>query len=472
MIWVNFLHFYQPPTQKKYWVDRVTNEAYRRILHELEKAPNAKVTLNISAVLVEFWDKFGHRDVIDGFRELLKRGQIELTESAKYHPLLPRLPRDEIIRQIELSRQTNQKYFGELYQPKGFFPPEMAYDRKVAEAVAEMGYEWIIVEELSYQPKFNVVDYQKIYEVMGTTLRRGSGLPAGEAGQAGEGERLKIYFRQRDISYKILSGQLGTAKLFLQELGDRIHRDEYLLTAMDAETFGHHRPGMEKLLFGLYKTPQIKTALISELPKLFPMREVTETRPATWALMQKDLETNVPFARWEDPGNEIHAMQWELTNLAIKMVRESADPGPAREMLDEALHSDQFWWACARPWWSLEMIERGAYELKETVLAVSGAPEYNKRQAQDLYYRIITTGFEWQRSGKVEELARQEDETMRMLTDRGLPELPKGELQKMIETIKQELEQVVKNREYERAVQLRDRIKELEGYIKGENVKR
>jgi len=118
------------------------------------------------------------------------------------------------------------------------------------------------------------------------------------------------------------------------------------------------------------------------------------------------------------------------------------------------------------------MIERGAYELKETVLAVSDAPEYNKRQAQDLYYRIITTGFEWQRSGKVEELARQEDETMRMLTDRGLPELPKGELQKMIETIKQELEQVVKNREYERAVQLRDRIKELEGYIKGENVKR
>lgn len=454
MYWVNFLHFYQPPTQKKYWVDRVTDEAYRRILNELKKAPEAKVTFNINAVLVEFWDKFGHQDVIDGFRELLERGQIELTESAKYHPLLPRLPRDEIVRQIELSRETNRKYFGDLYQPKGFFPPEMAYDRKVAEVVAEMGYGWIIAEELSFAPKFNAVDYQKIYEVMGTVV-------------AGTKERLKIYFRQRDISYKILSGQLGTAKLFLQELGDRIERDEYLLTAMDGETFGHHRPGMEKLLFELYKTPKINTALVSELPKLFSKRETTETRPATWALMQQDLEMNVPFARWEDPGNEIHKMQWELTNLAIKVVRDSTDPGPAREMLDCALHSDQYWWACARPWWSLEMIERGAYEFKEAILNVPDAPDHVKRQARDLYYQIITTGFEWQRLGKVEELARKEDETMRMLADKEVPQLPKREIQKMIDTIKQELEQVVKNQEYERAAQLRDRIKELEGYIEG-----
>ena len=455
MFWVNFLHFYQPPTQKRYWVDRVTDEAYRRILAELKKAPQAKVTLNINAVLLEFWDKFGHRDMIDGFRELLERGQIELTESAKYHPLLPRLPRDEIVRQVELSRETSKNYFGDFHQPKGFFPPEMAYDRKVAEVAAGMGYEWVIAEELSYAPKFNAVDYRKIYEVMGTKI-------------AGTSERLKIHFRQRDISYKILSGQLGTAKLFLRELGDRIKRDEYLLTAMDGETFGHHRPGMEKLLFELYKTPRIKTALVSELPKLFSMREVTETRPATWALMQKDLETNVPFARWEDPGNEIHKMQWELTKLAIKAVRESGDPGPARKKLDQALHSDQYWWACARPWWSLEMIERGAYELKEAVLALLDTPDYTKRQAEDLYYQIVTTGFEWQRSGKVEELARREDETMRMLADKGVPELPKGELRKMIDTIKRELEQVVRNQEYERATQLRDRIKELEGYLKGD----
>src|SRR3989304_558431 len=91
--------------------------------------------------------------------------------------------------------------------------------------------------------------------------------------------------------------------------------------------------------------------------------------------MEKDLEKKVPLARWDDPDNEIHKMQWELTELAIKAVRDSKDPGKAREMLDRAIHSDQFWWASARPWWSLEMIERGAVELKEAVLATPDAAE-------------------------------------------------------------------------------------------------
>lgn len=139
----------------------------------------------------------------------------------------------------------------------------------------------------------------------------------------------------------------------------------------------------------------------------------------------------------------------------------------ARKMLDEALHSDQYWWACARPWWSLEMIERGAYELKEAIFAVPDAPEKVKEEAKNLYFKILTTGFEWQRTGKVEALARKEDETMRMLSDRGIVELPKEELRKMIAVIQEELKQVVRNQEYERAVQLRDRIRELECYIKG-----
>lgn len=457
MYWVNFLHFYQPPTQKKYWIDRITDESYRRLLKELQAAPEARVTLNINAVLLEFWDKFGYQNVIEGYRDLLARGQIELTASAKYHPLLPQIPREEIVRQVEISAETYKKYFGDLYRPKGFFPPEMAYDRKVAEVVASLGFEWIIAEELSFAQELNKVDYQKIYEVKGTVVK-------------GKGEPLKIFFREREFSYKILSGQLGTANLFLESLGDRFDREQYLLTAMDGETFGHHRPGMEKLLFELYKTPKLKTALVSELLDIFLEREETETRPATWALMQQDLEKNIPFARWDDPDNEIHRLQWELTDLAIGAVRQSSQDGRARELLDKALHSDQYWWACARPWWSLEMIERGAYELKEAVLAIEGGKREDKEKAEELYYKIITTGFKWQRSGKVEELAKKEDETMRMLADKNVPDLPKKEIRKMTETIKVELDQVVKKQEYERATQLRDRIKELENYLKGEGV--
>lgn len=453
MLWANFLHLYQPPTQKKVWVDRITKEAYRPVLKGLLERPSARVTFNINGVLLDLWEEFGHQDVIELVGQLLDRKQIELTGSAKYHPLLPKIPEDEIKRQIELNAATLKKYFGD-YQPQGFFPPEMAYDAVVAKVAKEMGFAWIIVEELSYPAsveasagKLGKVAYDRIYQEQKTGMM--------------------LFFRERGISYQILSGRLGTGKLFLEALGERVRRNEYLLTAMDGETFGHHRPGMERALMELLTLPEVPTVLLSELPEKFPRVEAVEARPATWALMEKDLEKRIPFARWDDPDNEIQKLQWELTGLAIETVRNSKDPGESREMLDRAMHSDQYWWASARPWWSLEMIERGAFELRETILAVPDAPEEVKQKARELYFGIITAGFAWQREGRVEELARAEDEEIRMHTDAALPSLPKEEIEKIIQHLEDEMEEVSRNREFERAALLRNRIKELERYMEG-----
>lgn len=468
MYWANFLHFYQPPTQKKVWVDRITEEAYRRVLKGLLEHPSARVTFNINGVLLDLWEEFGHRDVIEMVGQLLGRGQVELTASAKYHPLLPKIPEGEIRRQIELNAQALRKYFGD-YQPKGFFPPEMAYDPVVAKVAKEMGFSWIILEELSYQC------------AVSSRVK-----PRGDRIYQEQETGILLFFRERETSYKILSGQLGTGKLFLDALGERLNRNEYLLTGMDGETFGHHRPGMDRALIELLALPEVPTVLLSELPEKFPQVEKVVARPSTWALMEKDLEKKVPFARWDDPDNEIHENQWKLTALAIQTVNDSKlrnyaitklqeerekDLSPeekqwlrSREMLDRALHSDQYWWASARPWWSLEMIERGAFELKETILAVPDAPEEVKQEARDLYFAIITTGFAWQREGRVEELAKAEDEEVRMHTDSALPGLPKEEIKKMIKHLEEEMEEVTHNREFERAALLRDRIKELERY--------
>jgi len=496
MYWANFLHIYQPPTQSRRILERVVNESYRRIIAELKNCPDAKLTLNITSGLTELLVENGFKDVVDDLKGLAERGQVELTGSAKYHPLLPKLPKSEIVRQITLDFETNRRFFGSVYNPKGFFPPEAAYNRELAQIVADLGFEWILVEELSYNGQFGAVKCDRTYEISNL-----------------KSQNLKIFFRERESSFKILSGQLGTIKLFEDYLGDRLNRNEYLLTAMDGETFGHHRPGMEKLLFEIYKSNKVPTVTISQLLELFPKTETVKTFPSTWALMEKDIEKNAPFSRWDDPDNEIHKLQWELTNLAISSVNNSKlktqNSKPhlktknledkdlrfkdldlrfdicdfrlsgqdkltpkqrqwlkARELLDRSLHSDQYWWASARPWWSLEMIERGANELCETVQAVPDSPMDDKKKAQDLYYRIITLGFEWQRTGKVEEMARREDEEIRERTDEGLPRLPVEEVNKMIANIEKEMLEVAKKREYERAAQLRDRIEELKEYKK------
>lgn len=446
MYWANFLHIYQPPTQKPYWIHRVTAESYRKLFQGLLDNPSAKLTININAVLVEHWDNSGETDVIETIRTLLSHGQLELTGSAKFHPLLPFLPKEEIVRQIKLNDETHRKYFGDLYKPKGFFPPEMAYQDSVGALVQELGFEWIIIDELSF-PRDKKLSYDKIYKT-----------PTG----------LTVYFRERQMSWVILSGQIGTGKLLMESLGKRLEDRSYLLTAMDGETFGHHRPGLEELLFEIYALPEITTVFISDLPKLFETVEEVEPLPSTWALMEKDLERKVPFARWNDADNEIHKSQWELTNLAIRTLEHGApdDSGfeKARDMLDRALHSDQYWWASAKPWWSIEMIERGAKELYNAIIFTPGVSEDTKREALELYHRIVFTAFEWQRSGRVDKISHEEDEDIRQRTDQEIPRLPRNEVEKMIAKLQAEMKLTAEKEEFERAAQIRNRIAELKRY--------
>lgn len=449
MYWANFLHIYQPPTQKEYWVRKIANESYRKLISGLRAHPRARLTLNINAGLTELFDQYGCQDVIAGIKELAERGQVELTASAKYHPFLPLMPAEEIIRQIKLNTETNKKYFGDAYQPVGFFPPEMAYSRDVAEVIAQQGYHWIILDELAFSGKTNDIDWSSLYTLTGR-------------------DDFYVFFRERDTSFRILSAEIGmsvfSSGMLIKLLGDRINKDEYLITAMDGETFGHHRPGLEQLLFDLYDTPELQSATLTELIDHFPKKKPINPRPSSWALMKKDIEQNTPYSRWKDKDNEIHEMQWELTNLAIASVHamntHDAHYAKVREQLDRAVHSDQYWWASAMPWWSIEMIEAGAKELKDITLT-STATKINKKRARELYQQIIFTAFDWQRSGKVDTLAKSADEdvTQRITTD--MPYIPEDEFNRMVENLEKQMREAAEAKEYERAAQIRNRVTEL-----------
>ncbi len=449
MYLANFLHIYQPPTQKPIWIKRIADESYRKILAELKRAPQIKITLNINGVLCDLLEKNNCRDVIADIKLLAQRGQIELTGSAKYHAFLPKLPASEIVRQIKLNEETLKKYFGSVWRPVGFFPPEMAYSKKIARVVKKLGYQYILLDELA----FPNVKIKKVYQK--------SQIKTDRIYEIKNQENFFVFFRERNFSFRILSAQIGTVSLLLRELGERLSKEEYLFTAMDGETFGHHRPGLEKLLFEISTDPQLKTTTISELISLFPKRETVEPINSTWALVPRDLTKNLAFGRWADPKNKIQVWQWQLTRLALKTIGKEKNQ-KARNLLDAALHSDQYWWASARPWWSLEMIERGAKELKDVILTAPGSSVRDKKRAQDLYGKIIFTGFEWQRSGLVDEISRQEDEEVReRLEEKEKLFITGEEYEKMIEVLKEQMYAAAKNEEYNRAGMIQDRIREL-----------
>ena len=110
--WAQLLHFYQPPTQFPPVLNKICQESYRPLIDVFREYPNARATVNINGVLTEMLSDCGHTDIIDGLRELAEKGQIEITGTGKYHPILPLIPQEEARRQIELNQKTNTFFFG------------------------------------------------------------------------------------------------------------------------------------------------------------------------------------------------------------------------------------------------------------------------------------------------------------------------------------------------------------------------
>jgi hypothetical protein len=393
MYWSNFLHIYQPPTQTEEIVRKVTGESYRTLVRVLKQAPAGKITLNISAILTEQLARYGLGDVIQGLRELAERDQIEFTGSAMYHPILPLIPKEEVIRQIKLNTDTNQRYFGEIYRPEGFFPPEMCYSYEVARTVAELGFRWIIVDEISLKGRIGSAKYDRLHRLEGL------------------GDFL-VFFKERPFSAGITYGAYPSADPFLAAIQRKLGGDNYLLTGTDGEVYGHHRPGQEKLLSEVFVRGTPKTCTISELMKHLVQVDTVNPLPSSWSTWEDEMAECIPYPQWQYPGHELHRLQWQLTNSVLHTIKETPRTVPrfseARKLLDEGLHSCQYWWASCRPWWSVEMIEWGARKLYQAVeLLGDDIDAERKAETNRLFQAVASKAREWQESGEAQRLKQK-----------------------------------------------------------------
>jgi len=331
--------------------------------------------------------------VIRGLRELAERGQIEFTGSAMYHPILPLIPREEVVRQIKLNSEANRKYFGEVYKPTGFFPPEMCYSYEVAQTVAELGFRWIIVDELSFNGRIGSVEYDRLYKVRGL------------------GDFL-VFFKERPVSAGITYGTYPSAEPFLGAVAHRLNEHGYLLTGTDGEIYGHHRPGQERLLSEVFAERVPETCTISELIGRFTQVDAASPVPSSWSTWEDEMAQGIPYPQWQYPGHDLHKLQWQLTDFVLHTVKAAPSNAPgfskARRLLDEGLHSCQYWWASCRPWWSVEMIEWGAQKLHQAVESLGDAiSREQSKEADRLFQAVVDRAKNWQESGRAQRLKQE-----------------------------------------------------------------
>ena len=411
--WAPFLHFYQPPTQFHSVLKKVCNESYRPLLSMMHEHPNAKLTINMCGVLTEMLNDHNASDIIDGIASLAKNKQLEFVDSAKYHPILPLIPEKEMRRQIQMNHTANAYFFKDLYKTQGFFSPEMCYSDTLASVLSSMSYRWILLSGVAAVPKWPLDTISRVaFGVNG----------------------IVVFFRDDIISNKI-SFHETDSQGFIEELINlsKDKKDIYVITAMDAETFGHHIQNWERLFLAeVYEmingvtvhkdikqradlaathkavlsskdSSKIKVVTISELLKIFPLVDSQPPKFSSWSTTHEEIEQANYYPLWQDKTNYIHELQWKHMNICFDLMDEASRlckndeckryHSLGRALLDRAIHSCQFWWANKhRGMWDINLINKGLMLQEEAALNAFKSIKTSERSDEaktELYYKVV-----------------------------------------------------------------------------------
>ncbi len=387
--WAPLLHIYQPPTQDIEILRVINSECYKPLFSMMEEHENAKFCLNINGVLIDLLYEFGLGDTMDLLKNLVAENKVEILGTGKFHPILPLIPKKEVIHQIHMNEDLNRREFGNSWQRTGFFPPEMAISPKLAEYIKEIGYKWVISSGIACPSDWV---YDKIY-----TNSKG----------------LQLIFRDDILSNKISFKKI-TLKEFIKEIksmykNEKKDNDTYIVTAMDGETFGHHIKNYEKTFLGsalelIAEKDNIKVLFITELDKHFPIaKEKITIRESSWSTTYEDIKADIPYPLWKHPENNVHKYYWKiikslnmLINLTDKLDVTKDWPieeyyRTARWFYDRGLHSCPSWWANPHQGtWSPNLIYKGVELLMRAALNAQLALEHAGIEAGEGYFDSIS----------------------------------------------------------------------------------
>ncbi|KKM26362.1 hypothetical protein LCGC14_1585510 [marine sediment metagenome] len=394
--WAPLLHIYQPPTQDINVLKRVDKESYKPLFSLLEEYDDVKLSLNINGVLIELLYQYGLSDTMDLLKNLVSDSKIEVVGTAKYHPILPLIPKKEVKHQIHINEEINRKEFGR-WEGKGFFPPELAISETVVKIIRQLGYKWVLMSGIACPIEW---PYDKIYTS-----------PDG----------LQLFFRDDILSNKISFKNI-TAKVFVKEIKEIFQKknndksssyseiDRYIVTAMDGETFGHHIPLYEKtflkrVLDFITEDEKIQVVFISDLDKYFPItkRNVTP-RESSWSTSYEDIKAEISYPLWKHPDNSIHKYYWKFmkslnnlmnlvdnTDLTMNWEVEKYYR-TSRFFYDKGIYSCPVWWANPQNGiWSPNLIYKGIELLmKASLNAQIALAHAGKSDLGEVYFDSCT----------------------------------------------------------------------------------
>jgi alpha-amylase/alpha-mannosidase (GH57 family) len=300
------LHMHQPPGNLRLLLDGNEWEA-QQIIRCYERVPRyartyrdvARLHVGFSGILLE---QLLSPTIVDRYRQFVdipamlhsyrEAENIEPIGMGYYHPIFPLIPREDWDDQLRSGRQIAAEVFGRA--PRGFWPPEMAFDMEMIPALVAAGYEYVVVDGVHVRSTDESTPLDPYRPYVG---RR-------------SGAEIVVIPRDRDISNAQESGM--DAGWFLGEVTAKVGRSPsaetgaLVTTWSDGENGGWFRQTAEEAgFFGHFFAPYIervrsgncavRPTLLSEYLSGRRPREETFVRTGAWNVSDT---SGYDFSQW------------------------------------------------------------------------------------------------------------------------------------------------------------------------------
>jgi alpha-amylase/alpha-mannosidase (GH57 family) len=337
------LHMHQPPGNLRLLIESNEWEA-QQIIRCYERVPRyarrfsdvAKIHVGFSGILLE---QLRSPEIVDLYRRFVDipavleayrvAENIELVGMGYYHPIFPLIPQEDWADQLSSGIQIMTDAFGRA--PRGFWPPEMAFDMKMVPALVEAGYEYVVADGVHVQaPDGSAVDPYRPYV-------------ASESGAS-----ISVIPRDRDISNAQESGL--DAGWFIEQVSRKIEPrgpqgpPALVTTWSDGENGGWFRQMAEEAgFFGHFFAPFIERArsgsspiqpvLIGEFLDLYPPEVEARVQTGAWNVANT---SGYDFSQWAGTETQRRGIEkiFEVSRRYWSL-RERGIPESERGALDE-----------------------------------------------------------------------------------------------------------------------------------------
>lgn len=340
------LHMHQPPGNLKLlieadpWEARQIMLCYERPLRYAARYRDvASFAVGFSGILLE---QLQDPEIVSRYQEIVnipemleayrKAENIELIGMGYYHPIFPLIPREDWDAQLQKGKGKVLEVFGR--EPKGFWPPEMAFTMEMIPALKRHGYEFVIVDGVHVKPLGDLSREEVLYQPHLAEF---------------EGETITVIPRDRDLSNAQQSGldptwfnnevraktALAPRPCLVTTWSDGENGGWFRQTHEEAGFWGHYfAPYMERVRRG---EMSIRPVPIREFLALNPPRTRVTVQTGAWNIGTRG---GYDFSQWSGSEGQRQALKalWEVSR-ALHEAEAQAKlkvQGEALKLLEEA----------------------------------------------------------------------------------------------------------------------------------------